>query len=377
MDMNAHIIETFGPYFEKHGKTIYGSRSSLNSSPLYTNLSLHIATDPQILQLVAEADRTTTITNLLFGAVHFLLLSGVQAVDGRGGVEPRPYHQPHHTQADFYPGLTPDPRPLAEAYPSFRSFCLEYADEIRHLVTTRRVQTNEVERCSGLLPAFSLLGRKLAGQPLALVEIGASAGLHLLWDRYDYDYGPAGRAGDPTSSVKIVTTPQGALYPPLPARLPSIAYRIGLDLHPIDVRDEEATRWLKALIWPEHRDRIQQLEAVLHMARFEPPTVVEGNAAEVLPELLAQVPQDAALCLYHSYTLNQMPRAVREQILQHIADFSHQRDLYRLSQEGWSLQGKPELELYAYHKGEAQKTLLAYCESHGRWIEWQHVEQSA
>jgi hypothetical protein len=68
-----------------------------------------------------------------------------------------------------------------------------------------------------------------------------------------------------------------------------------------------------------------------------------------------------------------MPSEVCKQILQHIADFSRRRDLYRISQEGWSIQGKPELELYAYHKGEAQKTLLAYCESHGRWIEWQYA----
>lgn len=355
--MDTQLIETLGPYFEKHGKNIYGSPSSLNSSPLYANLSLHVATDPQILQLVEEADRTTTITNLLFGAVHFLLLSGVQ-----------------HPLVDFYPDLTPEPAPLTEAYPHFRAFCLEHANEIRHLVTTQRVQTNEVGRCSGLLPAFSLLSHKLNGQPLALVEIGASAGLHLLWDHYNYDYGAAGHVGDADSPVKIVTTPQGTLYPPLPTSLPSVAYRIGMDLHPIDVRDEEATRWLRALIWPEHQDRMQQLDAALQLTRTEPPTVVEGNAAEMLPDLLLQVPQDVALCLYHSYTLNQMPRVVREQILQHIADFSRRRDLYRISQEGWSIQGKPELELSAYHKGEVQKTLLAYCESHGRWIEWQYAE---
>ncbi len=115
--MNAHLTETLGLYFEKHGKNIYGSPSPLNSSPLYANLSLHIAADPEILLLVAEADRTTTITNLLFGTVHFLLLSGVQ-----------------HPLSKFYPDLTPDPHPLADAYPSFREFCLEHADEIRQLV---------------------------------------------------------------------------------------------------------------------------------------------------------------------------------------------------------------------------------------------------
>jgi hypothetical protein len=355
--MDTHLIDFLASRFKQHGNNIYGSSSSLNSSPLYAHLSLHIATDPAILLLVAEADRTTTITNLLFGAVHFLLLNSSQ-----------------HPLAEFYPDLTPNPRPLQDAYPYFRQFCLAHADEIRSLVTTQRVQTNEVGRCSGLLPAFSLLSQQLADQPLALVEIGASAGLHLLWDRYNYNYGPAGCSGNPTSPVKISAIPQGTPYPPIPTTLPTIMYRIGLDLHPIDIHDEQAVRWLKALIWPEHKDRMQQLDNALQLARYQPPKIVEGNAAVILPQLLSQVPQNAILCLYHSYTLNQMPKTTREQILQHIADFSRQRDLYRISQEGWSLQGKPELELFTYRQGTMQRTLLAYCESHGRWIEWKYAK---
>jgi hypothetical protein len=355
--MDAHLIEFLALRFEQHGKNVYGSSSSLNSSPLYAHLSQQIATDPTILLLVARADRATTITNLLFGAVHFLLLNS-----------------PQHPLAEFYPDLTSNPRPLQDAYPYFRQFCLAHADEIRSLVTTQRVQTNEVGRCSGLLPAFSLLSQQLADQPLALIEIGASAGLHLLWDCYSYNYGPAGCAGNSTSPVKISTIPKGTRYPPIPTTLPTTTYRIGLDLHPIDIHNESAVRWLKALVWPEHRDRMQQLDQALQLARHQPPKIVEGNAAAMLPQLLAQMPQDTVLCLYHSYTLNQMPKTTREQILQHIADFSWQRDLYRISQEGWSLQGKPELELFAYHRGTTQRTLLAYCESHGRWIEWQSTE---
>ena len=147
------LLDQLAQRFEWHAKNIYGV-SSLNSSPLYAQLSLEIATDPAILSLVSQADLSQQVSNLLLGAVHFLLLSGV----------PSPL-------ADYYPSLSPNPRPRHEAYKPFRSFCLEHADTIRHLVITKRVQTNEVHRCTALLPAFGTVAKRASNHPLALVEI--------------------------------------------------------------------------------------------------------------------------------------------------------------------------------------------------------------
>jgi hypothetical protein len=121
------LLDQLARRFEWHAQNIYGV-SSINSSPLYAQLSSEIATDPAILSLVAAADSSQEVSNLLLGAVHFLLLSGIAS-----------------PLADYYPSLSPHPRPRHEAYTYFRAFCLEHADTIRHLVTTQRVQTNEVQ----------------------------------------------------------------------------------------------------------------------------------------------------------------------------------------------------------------------------------------
>ena len=338
--------------FEWHAKNIYGV-SSVNSSPLYAQLSLEIASDPAILSLVAEVDLSQQVSNLLFGAVHFLLLSGITT-----------------PLADYYPSLSPNPRPRNEAYQYFRIFCLEHADRIRKLVTTQRVQTNEVGRCTGLLPAFGIVAKRSGNRPLALVEIGPSAGLHMLWDKYGYDYGEAGYAGNRESPVQLLCIPQDSIHPPLPDTPPSVAYRIGIDLAPIDICDETAIRWLRALIWPEHNDRARLLEQAVQIARLDPPSIIAGNAADLLPQILSTIPAETVLCVYHSYTLNQCPTPVREKILDRLLKFAQERDFFRVSLEWYSGQHQPHLDLFSYQGGIMTGELLAYCESHGRTIEW-------
>ena len=69
----------------------------------------------------------------------------------------------------------------------FRAILEERGDWLVRFVRERTVQTNEVQRCWALLPIFLTVARTVA-RPLALVELGASAGLNLLWDRYAYSY---------------------------------------------------------------------------------------------------------------------------------------------------------------------------------------------
>src|SRR5204862_296423 len=118
-----------------------------------------------------------------------------------------------------------------EAYPHFRDFCLARQADIVDLLRTRRVQTNEVRRCACLMPAFSRVAGLAGGLPLALVEIGTSAGLNLLWDHYRYEYAAGERAGVPTATVEIHSTFRGDKRPHLPATLPTVQERIGIDLN--------------------------------------------------------------------------------------------------------------------------------------------------
>jgi len=159
---------TLSKRFKWHGENIYGAES-VNSSPLYAYLSMHVAEDREILELTAGADLSQQVSNLLFGAVHYLLLSGSQS-----------------TLRDYYASLTDHPKAPSGAYDHFRAFCLANAFSIRKLVSERRVQTNEVQRCTGLLPAFDVISKRLHLQPLTMIEIGCSLGLNLLWNEYAY-----------------------------------------------------------------------------------------------------------------------------------------------------------------------------------------------
>jgi hypothetical protein len=235
------------------------------------------------------------------------------------------------------------------------------------------VQTNEVRRCVPLLSALQTVWERGRGRPLALLEVGASAGLLLNWDRYAYEYqaeSGAKTVGDPASPVRIASALRGTVTPPLPATLPPVAWRAGADIHPIDVHDERETRWLCALIWPEHQDRRVLLDAALALARQYPQRIVAGDAGETLSALLAEAPDDTTLCVYHGFTLNQMPAASRERILARIEEYARERDLYRVALEWWPPNPTPTVELFTYAGSASHSQLLARCESHGRWVEW-------
>ena len=359
-DLPDHVREDLSHRFLFHATNAYRGASPENSSPLYEHLALGVAEEPELLRLLVGLDQHQQFANLLLGAVHFLLLDGAK-----------------HPLSEFYPSLTPTPRPPQEAYPYFYAFCLQNSDRIRQVVTTRSVQTNEVARCSSLVPAFGLVATRTGGKPLAIVELGASAGLNLLWDAYVYDYVTAGRIGDPRSPVHITCEPRGNYLPPLPRSIPNVRHRVGIDLAPIDVADTSATRWLRALIWPEHSERAQLLEAALAVARRSPPPLVSGDLADVLPDVLTDVPGDASLCIVHTYTLNHCTNATRERLDEILATVARERDLFRISLEYHAPREHPRLVLFTYHHGALSDEHLAFCESYGRWIEWLQPAGSA
>jgi hypothetical protein len=343
---NATVLLALAQRFERF------ARRECHVSALYERLSLGVAHDPELLDIAAQAQPGQPVPNLFLAAVHFLLLRGVQ-----------------HPLAAFYPSLSPVASPSADPYPSFRAFCLEHRAAILGLISTRLVQTNEVRRCGCLLPAFALVSSRYRGRPLALVEIGASAGLNLLWDRYGYDYGEGRRYGDPRLPVQIACVLQGNRRPPLPAALPTMGTCLGIDLHPIDVCDPDAALWLRALVWPDERGRTELLQAALKIAQQDPPKLIAGNALDQLPEVLATIPDDESLCVFHTHTVNQFPVEARARLSALFAAHAAIRDLSRVSIE-WLGDGHPRLELVSFEDGVMTAQLLAYCGSHGEWLEW-------
>jgi hypothetical protein len=323
------------------------------SSPLYHDLALRVAEDAELLDLAAEARPGQPPANMLFGAAHDLLLRGAQ-----------------HEAAAYYPSVGGARAPGAAAFAAFRDLCLGRRDELLALLRTRLTQTNETRRCAYLLPAFAAVAELGEGRPLALVEIGPSAGLNMLWDRYGYSYGDGSVYGDAASPVQITTELRGPARPPIPERPPAVAWRVGVDLSPVDLEDADAVRWLEALVWPENLERLGRLRAAVALARAARPRIIAGDALGLLPGLLAEAPEGATLCVYHTHVTYQLTPELRGRLDGLLAEAGRRRPLLRLSCEGFGAE-HPQLTLDSYGRGVSGRRLLALTTGHANWIAWQ------
>ena len=203
---------------------------------------------------------------------------------------------------DWFPRVGEPQPPLGARFPEeYRAFCLDHRDRLRELCARHRYQMNEVGRCADLLPA--LTPAIAAGRPLALVDIGTGAGLALHLDRYRYLFrSPQTETaiGDATSEVVIATELRGLEHAPLPAMLPRISARIGVDIEPLDIGDPEVRAWLGACI-PQEIGAVTRFHHAVGVAMSHPTRSVRGDACDVLPEVLASIPDDLLVCLVDSY----------------------------------------------------------------------------
>lgn len=320
------------------------------SSPLYARICRGIADDPDVLALAEQVPDDRWPPHVTLSAVHFLLLRGAD-----------------HSLATFYPSVADDPRDPSDVYPHFHDFCVEHADDLRPILRTRRTQTNAVRRCAGLYPAFCHLA-ELTDSPLAFVELGPSAGLNLNWDRYAYDYGTGERYGTRDSAVVLESELRRG-NPPLHDSPPEVASRVGIDLHPLDPTDPDDSDWLRALVWPDHGDRRELLDAALSVARDHPPNVVAGDAVDDLPRHVRAAPDDATLVVFNTAVLYQLPDDEQEALRGTLATLGDEREIYWLSGEGDSSDDNAfGLDLTQYPSGETDR--LGRYEQHGRWVEW-------
>jgi hypothetical protein len=338
------------PVFERFGRV-----ECAGTSPLYEQLSEVVAADPDLLALAETARPGHPAPNLLFGAVHLLLT-----------------RDPRAPLARWYPDLAEAALRHDDPGPAFRAFCLERRGEIVALLGERRVQTNEVQRCLLLLPAFQLVARR-AHAPLALVEIGTSAGLLLRYDRYAYEYrGADRRVLEPAgAALRLTTDIEGTLTPPVLPAFPEAGYRVGLDLHPLDARSPVHREWLLALVWPEHADRRHRLAAALDLAAADPPDVRAADATTDLAALLAEVPPQAALVVFHMSVMRQISAAGQAAIDAALRAASRARDLWRVANDLQASNGERlPLTLTRYRRGEREDRLLAEAPGHVRWLRW-------
>lgn len=246
------------------------ARDEVELSACYASWAAAVAEDSEVLDVLATLPTGKRQPNLVFAAARW-----------------------HGSGTGPYDGL--------------RSTLLDRWDDVRATILARSTQTNEVGRCATLLPLLARLP-----QPLALLEVGASAGLCLFPDRYSYRYSN-GNALDPADGVSTVVLRCQVSGPvPVPQRLPEIVWRVGVDLNPLDITDDESVAWLEILVWPEHEDRRSRLAAAISVARRDPPELVAGDLIETVGDAAAMAPPDATLVVFHSAVLSYLPKAARE-----------------------------------------------------------------
>lgn len=333
------LSETFARFAEKECK---------GSSRLYEVIAREIANDHELLQLANEAGKGQPAPNLLFGSVHYLLLKGA-----------------NHSLRNYYASLKENPENASHAFPAFKEFCRKEQKKIIPLITNKRVQTNEVNRCAYLYPGFCYIYQK-AKKPLSLIEIGTSAGLQLLWDEYSYSYGTRALYGNKRGDVILRTEMKGERLPLLLPESPPVASKTGVDLHINQLSDPEDLLWLKALIWPEHEERRELFESAAAAFNRKPVPLVQGDGVELLEVLAEKVPSESALCIFHTHVANQMPPEVKERLLKAVRRLGEKREIYHLYN---NIQDR-DLHLDSFVNGIETNETLAETDGHGRWFRW-------
>lgn len=322
---------------------------AVDSSPLYETLCRGIAEDPTVLALAEEVPSDRWAPHVTLSAVHYLLLEGAD-----------------HALARFYPSLTDQPADPVEAYPHFHDFCVTHTDDLKPLLRNRRTQTNAVGRCAGLYPAFCYIDRRTSA-PLGVLELGASAGLNLNWDRYGYAY-DSERYGATDSAVTVRSAVRSG-SPPLQRTPPAVNTRLGVDLNPLDPTDSRDAAWLRALVWPEHTGRLAVLDAALEQAQADPPRVVADDAIETLVKHAGSMPDDETVVVYHTALLYQLSDAQRGALHRGLATVGETRPVWWLSGDGETDDsGTFGLEVTRFPDGDSVQ--LGRYEQHGRWIDW-------
>ncbi|WP_154793941.1 DUF2332 domain-containing protein [Occultella kanbiaonis] len=309
-----------------------------SSSPIYEALCLAIAESAPALAVLASLPRHKRQPNLLLGALRWF------------GV---PVEEPTAALA----------------------FVEDRAEDLRCFMLSHATQTNEVARCAVMLPALALVPG-----PVALLELGASAGLCLLPDRWSYFWtrpdGSVARLGSGApEQVGVGARVSGPA--PLPTVMPDVVARLGLDANPIDAADPDQQRWLECLIWPEHTERAERLHAALAAAAADPPPIrtglFPGDVPAAVDHLHGQAP-GATVVVLHSAAVAYLDADARAELAGVLAGL----DVRRLGLEG--AQVTRDLGLAGVPDADGRFVLslddrvLGTADPHGRDLDWSEAD---
>jgi hypothetical protein len=253
-------------------------------SPLYAGLlaraALDVLSSGPVLDVLAThlaPGRGGALALRFLAAVHRLVLTG-QA----------------EALARFYPsaGGTVDQE---GAWAELRRLLVAEGARVSALVT-RPCQTNEVGRAAALMFGFLAVAARTR-LPFRLLEVGASAGLNLRWDRFRYGGGGAswGPRGSPVDLDGL-----WADAPPDADATIEVVERRGCDKHPLDPASPDDQLALRASVWADQTARFGRLTGALALAASLPVTVDTASVDQWVPERLRETRPGTVAVVYHS-----------------------------------------------------------------------------
>jgi hypothetical protein len=372
----VHGDQPLGDHFRAFAKT-----TERDGGTTYSAISLAVADDDDVLALLDDAPLLQRRPLLLLAAVHFLLLSGAE-----------------HPLADYYDtvrlfrGRQDEPPPEGDVVAAFTDFCRVHRSEIEELTATRSTQTNEVGRCSALLPGLCHIAALYDWQEsLSMLDLGTSAGLNLLFDDYAYTYrtsvgGAILQAGVAGGAVDIECTARDGLDHLPDLRPPVMTERVGLDLAPVDPFSDDEARWLLACLWPDNLPRFERLRAAIANVRTapHPPRLERGDLLTDLPGVVATMPGDGPLVVFHSWVAAYLDEEEQRSLARQVAVLGRARRVHYLYCESpFETPGLPtppspvrragpDLATALVHvpPGGGSAVRLADTHPHGYWIRW-------
>jgi hypothetical protein len=238
----------------------------------------------------------------------------------------------------------------------------EHADFLRDFVRTQGVQTNEVQRSWVLLPCFLRAAELLGVDELDVVELGPSAGLNLVWDRYRYEYAE-GDWGPEGSPLRLNGREESRVPARLLALAPRVARRVGIDRAPVDVTTDDGARLLECFVWAGQNARMQRLERAIDVVRANPPVLVPGDLADDLPSVLEDRPTIVFQTAVFPYLSDEKRAAVRDALAHASAPVAFvTAGRPRGRDHGWGMR----IELYP----GASREFVGHADFHGAWLDY-------
>lgn len=299
--------------------------------------------------------RADAVPLRLAGALHRLVLDGADA--GLAAVYP-----PQDTKASddaLWNAVT-------EAMETWSPTILERLESLP--------QTNEPQRSAALCAGFLTIAARF-GLPLVTSELGASAGLNLIWDRFAYRFGNT-VWGDPASPVRITPDWRG---PPPPLVEARVANRAACDRAPVRIEDPEGRRHLLSFVWADQRDRFDRTEAAIDLAVASRFRVEQAEIEGWLASRMAATHAGCAHVVYHSVVWQYLDAATRDRNRAALeaagARATRAAPLAWLRLEGDGSKPGGAITLTLWPGGESHA--LGRADYHGRWVEWSGLTREA